>query len=114
MHLDGYGSVAESNFVEILSISNQENYTAFTDSTPTIVFTNVSSYYCYNLQVDNDADFSSPLINLSFLNESAYPANFIEVGDTIEFTLPNTLQSYGVTYGWYYWRVRVQVEGTTT
>lgn len=113
-HLDGNSSLIDSDYIGINSIAGKNNNSLFNDTTPIISWTNVPNDYYYQLQIDDDADFSSPLVDISLISATAYPVEFVLNGSNVEFTLPNTLQSYGVAHGWLYWRVRARIEYFTS
>jgi len=88
---------------QFLSIEEGTNGTTIYNSTPTINWTIVTSSQ-YNLQIDNNADFSSPEINLTDINKYNYPTKYSTNSTRVSFTIPdaNALPSYNT----YYMRVK--------
>jgi len=91
----------DENDIEFISIENQGNGTSIFTDTPTINWTFVTNASQYWLQIDNNADFSSPILNYTDINEYNYPVN-CNINATVSFTLPDSLPSYAI----YYIRVR--------
>jgi len=88
--------------MKFISIENSINGTTIYNSTPTINWTLISNTSQYWLQIDNNADFSSPEINYTDINQYTYPDNCDINSTRISFTLPTDLPSYSK----YYMRVK--------
>lgn len=93
---------SEESEIQFISIENQgDNADVYVD-TPTINWTNVSDAILYHLEIDNNADFSSPEINYTDINKWNYPTYYEANSTRVSFTLPDAI----VDYGTYYMRVR--------
>ena len=100
-----YGTQNEE--IQFISINGGTNGTTIYNSTPVFKWTKANNAIQYNLQIDNNNDFSSPLVNLTDINEINYPSEFQEATN-ITFILPS---SYALeTYNLYYTRVRAYNE----
>ena len=87
-------------FLEINSVSCGST---IYDGTPTINWTIVSGASQYQLQIDNDSDYSSPLINLTDVNQWVYPVACDINATRVSFTIPNSMR---LDKDYYYMRVR--------
>jgi hypothetical protein len=85
---------------EFLAIGGGGDGGSVPDATPVFNWTRTSDTFKYWLQVDNDADFSSPEVNLDDINVYNYPSNYDENETRVSFTLPDAheLTSYDVYY----------------
>jgi len=88
--------------VQFTSINGGTNGSIIYDATPTINWTTVDTASVYWLQIDDDADFSSPEINYNDINEYNYPSNCDINTTRVSFVLPVSLSGYDT----YYMRVR--------
>jgi len=88
--------------IQFISIENSVNETTIYTSTPTINWTTVTDASQYHLEIDNNADFSSPEINYTDINQWNYPSNCNINSTRVSFTLPTGLSEYNK----YYMRVR--------
>jgi len=88
--------------IELISIDGNSNMSVIYNSTPTINFSVVANAVQYHLEIDNNADFSSPEINYTDINEINYPLNCNINSTRVSFILPSSLSSYQK----YYMRVR--------
>ena len=84
--------------LQFISIDDGTNGTTIYNSTPTINWTVVADTSQYNLQIDNNADFSSPEINITDINQYNYPSNCAINSTRVSFTLPTGLVSYDTYY----------------
>jgi len=100
----GNGESNEST--QFISINGGTNGTTIYNSTPTFNWTVVSDASQYWLQIDNNADFSSPEINITDINQWNYPLYYSENSTRISFTLPNSISK-----GYHYCRVKAYVKG---
>jgi len=91
---------------EFVSINSNSNNSIIYDSTPTINWTVVANTSQYHLEIDNNADFSSPEINYTNINQWNYPSNCDINATRVSFTLPTGLS----TYDKYYMRVRTYIK----
>jgi len=87
---------------QFLSIEENTNGTTIYNSTPTINWSVVGNTSQYWLQIDNNADFSSPEVNITDINQYNYPSNCNINATRVSFTLPTPLPSYNV----YHMRVK--------
>jgi len=94
--------LSEDEIIEFLDINSQTNNSVIYSSTPTINWTVVTNASQYHLEIDNNADFSSPTLNYTNINEYNYPVNCDINATRVSFTLPDSLPSYDT----YYMRVR--------
>ena len=92
----------EATTSQFISIDDGTNGTTIYNSTPTINWTVIADTSQYWLQIDNNADFSSPEINITDINQWNYPSNCDINATRVSFTLPNALTSYDK----YYMRVK--------
>ena len=88
--------------IQFLSINSGTNGTIVYSSTPTINWTIVTNTLQYHLEIDNNADFSSPEVNITDINQWNYPANCNINSTRVSFILPSELS----TYSKYYMRVK--------
>jgi len=90
--------------IGFVSIENGVNNSYMFNSTPTIIWDSIDNTSRYWLQIDDDADFSSPVVDLNDINLSNYPSHYVDSGTEVTFMLPvaNKLPDYDT----YYWRVR--------
>jgi len=95
-------NTTNNNILQFLSIAGQSNGTTICNPTPTINWTVVTNTSQYHLEIDNNADFSSPEINYTGINQWNYPSNCDINATRVSFTLPTGLS----TYNKYYMRVR--------
>jgi len=96
-------SFSPSSTPQFIYIEDGTNSTFIYTQTPTTnwtILTNTSEYW---LQIDNDADFSSPEVNLTNITECNYPTEYDQNSTRVSFTLP--VANKVDTYGWYYIRV---------
>jgi len=93
----------EEEEIQFISIDGGTNGTTIYNSIPTINWTDVSNTANYWLQVDNNANFASPEINITNINQYNYPLNCV-IDTNVSFIIPvaNKLTSYDT----YYMRVR--------
>jgi hypothetical protein len=86
---------------QFINIDDGLNGTFVYSSTPTFNWTIPSGDISqYNLQIDNNADFSSPEVNITDINQWNYPSEYSENTTRISFTLPsgNSLSGYEIYY----------------
>ena len=102
---------AEDTGTEFINIEGQTNGTTISTSNPTINWTIQSNTSMYQLQIDNNLDFSSPEVDINNINTYNHPINCSINTTRVSFTLPNTNKL--TSYGTYYMRVRAFAkEGT--
>jgi hypothetical protein len=97
-----FAAAGEEETIQFLSVNDEGNNSVFYDSTPTFNWTKISDTSQYHLEVDNNADFSSPEANYTDINQYLYPAYYSSNSTRVSFTLPTPLTSWGT----YYFRVR--------
>jgi len=93
--------IQQFDIPQFISIDNDVNGTIVYNSTPTFNWSKPSlDISQYNLQVDNDSDFSSPEINITDVNQHNYPAEYSENTTRISFVLPSgySLPKYDLYY----------------
>jgi len=108
---DLFGTTYEAQYyysdeIRFLYINGLGNDSAIQDSTPTINWTVMEDASQYHLEIDDDADFSSPEVNYTDINQWNYPAKCNINSTRVSFTLPTPLPGYGE----YYMRVRAFVK----
>jgi len=103
-YLNATDTIEEINGTEFISIENQGNGANVYTGNPTFNFTRSSTGVQYQLQVDNNIDFSSPELDIDDINEYNYPAEYSENSTRVSFTVPS---AYTLGKGYYYCRVRV-------
>jgi len=91
-----------SDGIEILFIEGNVNVSTIYTATPTINWTVVEDTSQYHLEIDNNADFSSPEVNYTDINQYNYPTYCLINATRVSFTLPSGLPSYDT----YYMKVR--------
>jgi len=102
MVYDNTSYPSQSETIQFISINGNTNGTTIYNSTPTINWTVVVDTSQYWLQIDNNADFSSPEVNYTDINQWNYPSNCNINATRVLFTLPLGLTNYDT----YYMRVR--------
>jgi len=98
----GWTPVADE--VQFIDINGGTNQTTIYDATPIFNWTKTDDASKYWLQIDDNSDFSSLIVNITDVSEEIYPSEFTEGADRITFQLPseNALTAFGT----YYCRVR--------
>jgi len=100
------GTSIQGGEIEFISINGASNNTEIHNSTQTVNWTVVSDALQYHLEIDNNADFSSPEINYTDINQWNYPSA-CNINETrVSFTLPDGLNDYNI----YYMRVRALIK----
>ena len=100
------GSIYEitgSNKPQFIAIEGETNGSTIYDSTPTINWTILDNASHYHLEIDNNADFCSPEVNLSEINQWNYPSNCLVNTTRVSFTLPD---ANALDKNYYYMRVK--------
>lgn len=90
--------IQKNEEIQFISIDGGTNGTTTFDSTPTFNWTRVDDTSQYWLQIDNNADFSSPEVNITDINQYLYPSHYSENATRVSFTLPNPISNYDKYY----------------
>jgi len=93
---------------QFISIENSSNGTTISTSQPTFNWTKINNAGFYQLQIDNNIDFSSPEVNISNINEFEYPSEYWSNTTNVSFILPN--ENKLTSFGTFYCRVRAQTK----
>ena len=88
---------------EFLSINDGVNGTTIYDNTPTINWSVVNDAEHYQLLIDNNADFSSPEVNITNINPYVFESECSVNSTRVSFTIPN---DYALNKDYYYMKVR--------
>lgn len=93
-----------SSSITINSINGQENNSIVKERNRTFNWTKVDNTIYYQIQIANDTLFTTPFLNLTYINETNYGVYYTENGQYVEFLLP---YAYNISwYGYHYYRVR--------
>ena len=99
----GYGSLDAPQFI---SINNLPSGSFVYDGTPVFKWTVIEDAMQYHLQIDDDSDFSSLVVNLTDINEAHYPPRYSSNDTVVTFELP--VANY-LSADYYYFRVRAYI-----
>jgi len=90
--------------ISITSINGETNNSILQEQNRSFNWTNISGAEYYQLQISNSSTFDTVFLNLTNINETNYGVNYTEIGDYVEFILPD---QYNISYyGYHYYRVR--------
>jgi len=104
-----YGYSMDSNSsvnIQFISINGQGNGLTIYDSTPVFNWTFINNASMYQLQIDDDSDFSSPVVNISNINLFNFPVHYSANTTRVSFELPS---AYSLSENYYYCRVQALI-----
>lgn len=89
---NSWGDEEETEEISFYSISGWGNVSIVPSQTPLFNWSKIINTIRYQLQIANDSAFTDIWRNLTNINETAYPSEYDEKGDFVEFTLPAAYQ----------------------
>ena len=104
--VNGSSYTVTNQDITVTEVNGKSSGSIVYDGTPTINWTVVSGASHYQLQIDDNSDFSSPEVNISEINQWTYPSNCIIANSVVSFTLSTANK---ISKGFYYVRVRAYI-----